>query len=107
MPKTARANWRDIHGDRFDGKRILVTGGAGFIGSHLIRALSELGASVVVLDDLSGGARENIDGVHAVEFEQASILDRAALERCMSGCKLVFHLAALGSVPRSVAHPRL
>src|SRR5438270_4559150 len=100
-------NWRALHGDSFRGARALVTGGAGFIGSHLAEALTTLGASVVVLDDLSGGSRENLMSFGPVEFIEGSILDRAAVERATAGCRYVLHQAALGSVPRSVEQPRL
>jgi UDP-glucose 4-epimerase len=83
----------------------LVTGGAGFIGSHLVEALTALGASVVVLDNLAGGATENI-APFKPEFIQASVLDESAVGRAMTGCRYVFHLAALGSVPHSVERPR-
>lgn len=99
--------WRNRHGDSFEGCRVLVTGGAGFIGSHLSNALAHLGASVVVLDDLSGGSRENLEAIEPVEFVEASILDRDNITRAMRGCTYVFHEAAWGSVPRSVEHPRL
>ncbi|MFI5379188.1 MAG: NAD-dependent epimerase/dehydratase family protein, partial [Tepidisphaerales bacterium] len=46
--------WSELHGSKFAGQRVLVTGGAGFIGSHIVQALVELGAEVVVIDDLSG-----------------------------------------------------
>src|SRR4051794_41298635 len=100
-------NWREIHGDHFDDARVIITGGAGFIGSHLAEALVVLGASVVVIDDLSGGDRRNLQSFGPVEFFGGSILDAATLEKFMRGCKYVFHLAALGSVPRSVEQPRL
>jgi nucleoside-diphosphate-sugar epimerase len=99
--------WRELHGNAFAGTRVLVTGGAGFIGSHLAEALCTLGASVVVLDDLSGGDERNLDSFGPVEFVKASILDAATLARCTTGCRYVFHQAALGSVPRSVEQPRL
>ena len=106
-------DWRALHGDSFRGRRVLVTGGAGFIGSHLAEALVRLGAAVVVLDNLDGGSRENLsgfaDGAGAappVEMVEGSILDTATVERCTAGCAYVFHQAALGSVPRSVAEPR-
>jgi nucleoside-diphosphate-sugar epimerase len=100
-------DWRQLHGAFFEGARVLITGGAGFIGSHLAEALSNLGASVVVLDDLSGGSRENLAGFKSVEFVEGSILDEAKLRHCTRGCRFVFHQAALGSVPRSVEQPRL
>ncbi len=100
-------NWSQYHHDRFKNTRVLVTGGAGFIGSHLSDALAKLGASVVVLDDLSGGSKENIDAIAPVQFLQGSILDQSLLEKAMTGCQYVFHQAALGSVPYSVREPRL
>ena len=85
----------------------MITGGAGFIGSHLAEALCQLGATVVVIDDLSGGMRENLADFGPVEFVEGSILDKDALRRSTKGCRYVFHQAALGSVPRSVEQPRL
>jgi nucleoside-diphosphate-sugar epimerase len=99
-------DWRRQHGDGFAGRRVLITGGAGFIGSHLAEALCALGASVVVLDDLSGGDAANLAPFGPVDFVRGSILDRETLATCVKGCELVFHLAALGSVPHSVAEPR-
>jgi nucleoside-diphosphate-sugar epimerase len=100
-------DWHRLHGDTFRGQRVLVTGGAGFIGSHLAEVLSTLGASVVVLDDLSGGSRDNVNGFQSVELVVGSILDADLVARCTSGCRYVFHQAALGSVPASVEKPRL
>jgi len=100
-------DWQKLHGQSFSGVRVLITGGAGFIGSHLVEVLSKLGSSVVVLDDLSGGDRNNLAGFSSVEFVEGSILDHDLLSRCTRGCKYVFHQAALGSVPRSVEQPRL
>lgn len=87
-----------------------VTGGAGFIGGHLVDALHALGATVVVIDDLS-----NSDLAHLAElielapdmvrFVHGSILDDVALADAVRNVKTVFHLAALGSVPRSMAEP--
>jgi len=105
MTDAALTNWRELHGEHFTKTRVLVTGGAGFIGSHLCRALVELGASVVVIDNMHGGDRSNLADV-GVELVEASILDSDALSRAISGCKFVFHLAALGSVPASVERPR-
>jgi UDP-glucose 4-epimerase len=100
-------DWHRLHGGAFRGQRVLVTGGAGFIGSHLAEVLSGLGASVVVLDDLSGGSRENVEGFPSVELVVGSILDETLVARCTAGCRFVFHQAALGSVPASVEKPRL
>src|SRR4051812_2011695 len=86
------------------GSRALVTGGAGFIGSHLADALIGHGAEVVVLDNLDGGSSENVPA--AARFLQGSILDPNVVASATAGCRYVFHLAALGSVPRSVAEPR-
>lgn len=98
-------DWRALHGDAFEGLRAVVTGGAGFIGSHLAGALVGLGARVTVLDDLSHGDASNVPG--GAHFVEASILDEAKLAGVMAGCELVFHQAALGSVPRSVEEPGL
>ena len=85
--------------------RVLVTGGAGFIGTNLCRRLVDGGASrVVVIDDFSTARHENLDGV-AVEVAEGSVLDDALLTRLTDGVDVVVHLAALGSVPRSVADP--
>ncbi len=106
----AISDWKSIHGDSFRGARALVTGGAGFIGSHLSEALLDLSASVVVLDDLSGGDEQNLAAFSgragdALRFENGSILDRPLLDSLMGGCDFVFHQAAWGSVPRSVEMP--
>jgi nucleoside-diphosphate-sugar epimerase len=100
-------DWTALFSDAFAGRRVLVTGGAGFIGSHLVDALRGLGAAVAVLDDLSGGTTANLEPLADIEFVEGSILDAALLGRCTANCQLVFHLAALGSVPRSVQEPRL
>src|SRR6478735_8866757 len=100
-------DWTQLHGDAFRGTRVLVTGGAGFIGSHLVDALLALGATVVVIDDLSGSDGGNLAHVRErIEFVKASILDADAVKRAMSGCRYVFHLGALVSVPASVERPR-
>jgi UDP-glucose 4-epimerase len=84
--------------------RALITGGAGFIGANLARALVERGSEVVVVDDLSSGALENLDGVPA-EVLQGSILDVDLLERATAGVDAIAHLAAVPSVPRSILDP--
>lgn len=87
----------------FGGRRALVTGGAGFIGSHLSAALLGLGARVRILDNLTTGHERNIPA--GAEFVRGSILDESALARAAEGCDLVFHEAAMVSVPQSVEHP--
>jgi UDP-N-acetylglucosamine/UDP-N-acetyl-alpha-D-glucosaminouronate 4-epimerase len=83
--------------------KMLVTGGAGFIGSHLVDALLAEGHVVVVLDDLSTGRRDN---VHPdADLLVASVTDIDAIAAAMTGTDTVFHLAALGAVSRSVADP--
>jgi nucleoside-diphosphate-sugar epimerase len=106
----AIVNWPSLHGDAFRGVRALVTGGAGFIGSHLSEALLILGASVVVIDDLSGGDVSNLRGFGSdvgdrLQFVEGSIGDRQLIDRVTTGCTFVFHQAAWGSVPRSVELP--
>ncbi|GGF43678.1 epimerase [Marmoricola endophyticus] len=88
------------------GKRVLVTGGGGFIGSNLVRALQRSGAEEVrVIDDFSTGYRQNLADVEVRVIER-SILDDDALSDAMDGVDAVVHLAALGSVPRSIEDPR-
>jgi UDP-glucose 4-epimerase len=84
--------------------RILVTGGAGFIGANLCALAVDSGHDVVVIDDLSTGERSNLAPLD-VRFVDASILDPDALAEAMSGVQSVVHLAALGSVPRSIQDP--
>ncbi|MBX3386339.1 MAG: SDR family oxidoreductase [Phycisphaeraceae bacterium] len=95
---------------RLDGRRVCVTGGAGFIGGHLVDSLLSLGASITVIDDLSTSTAEHIAGLidlepERVRFVHASILDEAALGEAVVGCELLFHLAAVSSVPRSLSDP--
>ena len=82
---------------------VLVTGGAGFIGSHIASALVESGARVRVLDDLATGHRQNIDEIGGkVDFIEGSVADEKLLSKVLDGVELVFHEAAIPSVPRSV-----
>ncbi len=84
----------------FKSRKVLVTGGAGFIGSHLTQHLVRLGASVHVLDDLSTGFRSNLSG-YDIDFTHGSILDPMAVRNAIHGCSHVFHEAAFVSVPDS------
>jgi len=86
---------------------VLVTGGAGFIGSSLVRSLAGDGHAVRVLDDFSTGRKENLDGVDGdLEVLEGDVRDPAAVARAAAGAEVVHHLAALPSVARSVADPR-
>src|SRR5215467_11259539 len=85
---------------------ILVTGGAGFIGSHLVEALVRRGDKVRVLDNFSTGNAENLLPFRQkIEVIEGDITDFPTVERAMRGVEVVFHQAALASVPRSVANP--
>ncbi len=85
-------------------KRVLVTGGAGFIGSNLVRALLEEGDEVRVLDNFSTGSRENLDGL-GLEIVEGELRSYERVHNAVRGAEVVFHLGALGSVPRSVQDP--
>ncbi|HEV7475133.1 MAG TPA: SDR family NAD(P)-dependent oxidoreductase, partial [Pyrinomonadaceae bacterium] len=85
----------------------LITGGAGFIGSHIAAAFAAAGARVRIIDDLSTGYRENVSEIAGdVDFVEGSVADEAALRRALEDVELVFHEAAIPSVPRSVENPR-
>ena len=91
-----------------EGRRVraLVTGGAGFIGHHLVRALVERHAEVRVLDDLSTGDAARLAPVRQrITFVEGSVLDAAALDEAAAGCEVIFHLAAIPSVARSILAP--
>ena len=87
--------------------RALVTGGGGFIGSHIAHRLVQAGHDVVVLDNFFTGSRANLvaiaDGIRLVEGD---VRDPAMVEECATGCEVVFHQAAIVSVPYSVEHPQ-
>jgi UDP-glucose 4-epimerase len=88
------------------GKTALVTGGAGFIGSHLVDHLLALGCEVRVIDDLSDGLSENLaEAGNRITFREGSITDAGLLDELMPGCDVVFHLGANASVPRSSDDP--
>jgi UDP-glucose 4-epimerase len=84
--------------------RVLITGGAGFIGSNLARAALAEGHEIVVLDDVSTGYAANLDGL-AVRFHEGSVNAHDDLDAAMKDVDAVVHLAALGSVPRSILDP--
>jgi len=85
----------------------LVTGGAGFVGSHIASALVTSGARVRIIDDLSTGYRENITEIGGdIDFVQGSLADEELLNKALEDVELVFHEAAIPSVPRSVENPR-
>src|SRR5215471_13480342 len=87
-------------------KIYLVTGGAGFIGSHICERLLRDGHAVRVLDDFSNGKEENLEGLDGdIELFRGSVCDRNLVADAVKGTYVVFHEAALGSVPRSVADP--
>src|SRR5208337_4317035 len=89
-------------------RSVLVTGGAGFIGSHLVPQLLELGHSVTVLDNLSNGKLENLDGVidhPKFMFQRGDILDKKLLNEIFDGVDSVIHLAALIDISASVVDP--
>lgn len=86
--------------------KYLVTGGAGFIGSHIASALAERGDEVVVFDNFSTGRHENLDHLEGrISIIEGDLLDRDALTQAIGGIEVVYHQAALASVPRSVANP--
>ncbi len=96
--KQLAAGWRE--------RTVVVAGGAGFIGSHLVDALVSAGARVTVLDDLSNGRQQNLNQSRdRLRFIEGSLLDRSAVGQAVEGAELVFHQAALGSVPRSMKDP--
>src|SRR2546426_9766687 len=85
----------------------LVTGGAGFIGSHIASTLTAAGVRVRIIDDLSTGYRENLDEIDwEGDFIHASLADAESLRRALEDVELVFHEAAIPWVASSVEHPR-
>src|SRR3954451_3192920 len=93
-------------GDRFSpGTSVLVTGGAGFIGSHLVERLLTLGCSVRVLDSFATGRRENLAHLSDAEVVEGDVQSYERVHTAIRGCTYVLHQAALPSVPRSVQDP--
>src|SRR5690349_18891141 len=88
------------------GRSFLVTGGAGFIGTHIVRRLLGAGARVRVLDNFSTGRRANLaDMIDQIDLVEGDIADAAVVRRAVDGAEYVLHLAALASVPESVENP--
>ncbi len=86
--------------------KVLVTGGAGFIGSNIAREASKRGFEVRVLDNLSLGSIDNLTGIDKLEFVKGDVMDDQTVKRCMNGVELVFHQAAASSSPMFVPDPR-
>ncbi|HLM01327.1 MAG TPA: SDR family oxidoreductase [Pyrinomonadaceae bacterium] len=87
--------------------KVLVTGGAGFIGSNLAGELIRQGAKVAIIDNLATGFRENLEEIEGdFEFVEGDLNDDAALQKALDGVEIIFHQAALPSVPRSVDNPQ-
>ena len=88
------------------GKKILVTGGCGFIGSHIVDRLVSIGADVVIIDNLLTGSIDNIKhNLDKVKFIEKDFSDDAALDEALDGVEFICHQAALRSVPKSVGRP--
>jgi UDP-glucose 4-epimerase len=83
--------------------KILITGGAGFIGSNIVKRVSELGHQLVVLDNLSSGFRQNL--IPGLPLVEADVRDGDAVARAADGCEVIFHLAASVGNKRSIDHP--
>ena len=89
------------------GKRVLVTGGAGFLGSNLVDALVKFGATVTALDSLHSGGIANLDDARSkIVFREADVRDWEAVRNATRGQDVVFHLAANADVPYSLEHPQ-
>lgn len=91
----------------FAGKKVLVTGGAGFIGSHLVDELLRRGAQVRVVDDLSRGKPHNLEYcIEKIEFDKSDLTHQEAVEKAVKGCSICYHLAAVvGGVHWMNTHP--
>ena len=85
-------------------KSVVVTGGAGFVGTNLVKALIGLGYEVVVIDDFSTGLRSNVDDLDC-QVHDLSIVNGHLLNSALNRSNFIFHLAARGSVPRSIKNP--
>jgi nucleoside-diphosphate-sugar epimerase len=98
----------ESHCSAYAGRTVCITGGAGFIGSHIADTLVECGAKVRILDDFSNGRESNLQGrASSAKVIRGSICDDAVLNAAFAGAEIVFHQAAMGSVPRSIEIPAL
>lgn len=94
----------DLHIQSFIPMKILITGGSGFIGSHIVEIYQDKAEEIRVLDNLRTGYRHNLDGLRHT-FIEGSITDRELVKKAVEGVDYIFHLAALVSVPESMAKP--
>lgn len=85
--------------------RIAVTGGAGFVGTNLVRALLKENFEVVIIDDFSTGLKNNLKGLEC-QVNEISLIDTQRVSKALEDCEYIFHLGARGSVPRSIKSPR-
>ena len=85
--------------------RIAVTGGAGFVGTNLVRALLKENHEVVIIDDFSTGLKSNLIGLD-VQVHEISLVDAEKVGKALEKSEYIFHLGARGSVPRSIKNPR-
>jgi UDP-glucose 4-epimerase len=90
-----------------ENKKVLVTGGAGFIGSNLIKRLIESGNSVTVLDNFLSGYRRNLDRFTSLQIIDGDVRDKNVVERAIKGAEVVFHLAASVGNKRSIDQPMM
>ncbi len=97
--------WNDRRAAKDEEMKALVSGGAGFIGSNIVRLLLQEGHQVVVLDNLSSGYRVNLDGLKSVDFFERDIRDADAVAKAIEGIEVIFHLAASVGNTRSIEHP--
>ena len=92
----------------YDTLPVLITGGCGFIGSHIAEKLVALGARVTIMDNLSSGSLSNIEHIKGkIRFMPASVTDKNSCLQATAGQQIIFHLAAFVSVPESVKNPVL
>ncbi|MGD1997350.1 MAG: SDR family NAD(P)-dependent oxidoreductase [Candidatus Dependentiae bacterium] len=105
---TTNLSLTNLHTSYYKNKTVLVTGGAGFIGSHIVDRLVACGADVRVMDNLRTGRIDNLfTSAQQVTFQKADIRDATACEKLTAGVSHIFHTAAMVSVPESIDNPQL